>query len=114
MSLTDLLRDALPIDDKHSSQTDALFLDQNSIVCSNTLICIAQQRDVNVPQPTLLSRYILPVPQRLFSIDIDKDDIAVSVLESTVTVLECEDFCRTDKTEGGRNKHNDQPRSFKI
>jgi hypothetical protein len=114
LSLTDLLHDTLPIDDEHAPQTNALFLDHNAIVRSNTMTRITQQRDVDIPQPTILSGHVLPVPQRLFGIDTNENDVTVSVFELIVTVLKCEDFCRADETEGGGKEHDDQPRCFEI
>jgi hypothetical protein len=42
-------------------------------------------------------------------IDADENDIAVALLERVETVLEAEDFGRTDEGEGCWNEEEDQP-----
>jgi hypothetical protein len=51
------------------------------------------------------------VPECLFRIDRYEYNVAVSVAEFVVTVLESEHFRRTYNREGGWNKEHYQPRS---
>lgn len=71
------------------------------------MIRIAQQRDIDLPQSSIMPWHILPVPQRVLGVDAHKHNVAVPVLELVEAVLESEDFGRTHEAEGCGNEEQD-------
>lgn len=104
-----LLHNSFPVQDEHTPETDAFLLDQNTIVSSNTVICIAQQGDVNLSKSPILSGDILPVPQRVLGIDRDEHDAAMAIFELVEAVLKSENLSGADEAKGRRDKHEYKP-----
>ena len=112
--MTYLLHDALPIDNEHSPQTDALIFYQDTVGRSYVVVGITDQRYVNMAEAAILPRHILPVPQRMLSIHGDEDDVAIPVFELLKAVLEGDYLGRTDETERRWYEHDEQPGCFKV
>lgn len=98
---------AFSIQDKHAPQTNALFLNQNTIVPRNPVICIAQQRNINLAKSSILPRYILPVPERLLGIYGYEHNTAVPVSKLVETVLEGDELGGADEVEGCGDEEDD-------
>lgn len=99
---TNLLHQAITIDDEHTPETNAFFFDKHPIVAANLVCCIAQQRYVDVTKAAVLAGNVLPVPERMLRINRNESNIAVPIFELLVAVLEGNDFSRTDKRESSR------------
>jgi hypothetical protein len=97
-----------------ASQTDALILDQHPVVSAHTVRSVAEQRDINLSQTTILPWNILLVPQRMLRINRNKHNAAVAVFEFVESVLEGEYFGRTAETECSRDEQDDDPRCTRV
>lgn len=73
------------------------------------MICITQQRDIDLPQSAILPRHVLPVPKRVLRIHRNEHDVAATVLEFLEAVLEREHLGRADEGEGCRDEENHEP-----
>jgi hypothetical protein len=89
MACTNLLYNAFVIYDEHASQADTLVLDQYPVVSTQAMGRITKQRDVNPSEATILPGNVLPMPQRVLSVDGDKDNATVAILELIQAVLKC-------------------------
>lgn len=97
------------IENEHASQAHALILNQYPIVPTHFVINIAEQRDIDLAQATILSRDILPVPQRVLRIDRNENNIAIAILEFFEAVLESEHLGRAHERECCGYEKNDEP-----
>ena len=111
---TNLLHKSFTINDKHRSETYTLFFNKHTVVPANLVGCVTQQRDIDVTQTTILARYILPMPQRMFGVDRNEGNAAVSVTEFIIAVLEGNDLSRTDKGESAGYEEQEQPRCVRV
>lgn len=107
--MTNMLHDRFVVQDEHPSQANALILNQHTVVSTHLVRDVTKERYINIPQPSILSRHILPVPQRMLGIDADENDLTISVFKLIKTVLESEDFGRTDEAKSCGYEEHDKP-----
>jgi len=111
---TNLLHQSVIVNYEHATQADTLFLNEYAIVLTNLVCRIAQQWDIDIAEPAILMRNVLPVPQRMLRVDRDECDIAVSVFELIIAVLKGNDLGRTHEGERGWDEEQQQPRSIWV
>lgn len=72
MCKTNLLYDAFAIQNEHASQTHPFFFNKHAVVSAHSVTSITQEADVDLSQPAILPRDVLPVPKRVFGVDTDE------------------------------------------
>lgn len=70
---------------------------------------VAKQCDLDLAQPAILPRYVLPVPKRMLCVHRYECDVAVALPEFVETVLKSENLSWAYEAEGSRDEEQNEP-----
>jgi hypothetical protein len=97
------------IDQEQPSQRDTLLLNQHAVVFRDTVVLVAQQRDVDLAQPTVLFACVGPRKQAILAICACEDNAGATGCEIGGAFTKRDDFGRADESPGHGDEAEDEP-----
>jgi hypothetical protein len=97
------------INQEQASQRNALLLDQHTIVLCDTVVLVAQQRDVDLAQPAIFFTCVGPRKQAILAICACEDDAGAAGGEIGGAFTKSDDFGRAHEGPGHGDEAEDEP-----